>query len=55
MDLFPEYFNVEGLTCLRVNVMEGIPLESNSVDCVICQEGIEHFSDQLKVFKEFTI
>jgi len=54
MDLFPEYFKVEGLTCLRVNVMEGIPLESNSVDCVICQEGIEHFSDQMKVLKEFS-
>jgi SAM-dependent methyltransferase len=33
--------------------MDGIPLEDNSVDVVICQEGIEHFSDQLFVLKEF--
>jgi SAM-dependent methyltransferase len=47
-DLFPEYFSVEGIECNRANIMEGIPLENGSVDAVICQEGIEHFPDQLK-------
>ncbi len=53
-DLFPEYFKLPGLECKRVNVMEGIPLPDQSVDVIICQEGIEHFSDQLKVLQEFS-
>ncbi|MBL4578395.1 MAG: class I SAM-dependent methyltransferase [Flavobacteriales bacterium] len=53
-DLFPEYFNVEGLDCQRADIMDGIPLEENSVDAIICQEGIEHFSDQAKAFSEFS-
>lgn len=52
-DLFPEYFQTEGLTCQRVNIMEGIPLDHAYADYVICQEGIEHFSDQFKAFNEF--
>ncbi|SFE84782.1 class I SAM-dependent methyltransferase [Thermoflexibacter ruber] len=53
-DLFPEYFKVEGITCQMVDVMKGIPLADESVDVIVCQEGIEHFSDQLKVMKEFS-
>ena len=45
-DLFPEYFKVEGIKCERANVLDKIPLQSNAVDFVLCQEGIEHFSDQ---------
>lgn len=52
-DLFPEYFKAEGIKCERANVLDKIPLENNSVDYVVCQEGIEHFSDQYKAFKEF--
>ena len=52
-DLFPEYFTAEGLTCTRANVMEGIPIRDAQADMIICQEGIEHFSDQFKAFKEF--
>jgi SAM-dependent methyltransferase len=52
-DLFPEYFEVEGLICERANVMDKIPLESNEADVVICQEGIEHFSDQFRALREF--
>src|ERR1035437_3306141 len=52
-DLFPEYFKVEGIKCERANVLDKIPLENNVVDFVLCQEGIEHFSDQYKAFKEF--
>jgi SAM-dependent methyltransferase len=52
-DLFPEYFTVEDLSCENANIMEGIPLEKATTDVVVCQEGIEHFSDQLKAFKEF--
>ncbi len=52
-DLFPEYFKVDGLTCERANIMEGIPVADNFADVVVCQEGIEHFSDQYRVFQEF--
>ena len=52
-DLFPEYFNIKGLDCKRANISEGIPIENTSSDYLICQEGIEHFSDQLGALKEF--
>jgi SAM-dependent methyltransferase len=52
-DLFPEYFKVEEIACQRADIMEGIPAEPGHADWVICQEGIEHFSDQLKALKEF--
>lgn len=52
-DLFPEYFMVKDTPCQRANIMEGMPVDSNYADWVICQEGLEHFSDQLKAFKEF--
>jgi SAM-dependent methyltransferase len=40
------------MTCERANISEGLPLESGKYDAVICQEGIEHFSDQISAFKE---
>lgn len=52
-DLFPEYFNVENLKCTRAEIAKGIPLENNSADALICQEGIEHFQDQLQALREF--
>ena len=52
-DLFPEYFKVNGLTCERANIMEGIPVADNFADVLVCQEGIEHFSDQYRAFQEF--
>jgi SAM-dependent methyltransferase len=52
-DLFPEYFKVDGLTCERANIMEGLPVPDGFADIVFCQEGIEHFSDQYHVFQEF--
>ena len=52
-DLFPEYFQFEDITCRRANVIEGVPLNDDYADFVICQEGIEHFSDQFRALKEF--
>ncbi len=52
-DLFPEYFLLKNVECKRADIIDGIPVNDNYADMVICQEGIEHFSDQLKVFKEF--
>lgn len=53
LDLFPEYFNVDGLNCQRANIRSGLPLADGAADAVICQEGIEHFSDQYSALKEF--
>lgn len=53
MDLFPEYFEIDGIKCERANISNGLPIESKKADALICQEGIEHFSDQFGAFKEF--
>lgn len=53
LDLFPEYFNIEGIECKRANIAEGLPLEAESADGLICQEGMEHFSNQFGAFTEF--
>lgn len=52
-DLFPEYFEIEGIACIRANISTGLPLKDEAADGLICQEGIEHFSDQFGAFKEF--
>jgi len=52
-DLFPEYFREENVVCQRADIMDSIPINDNEADLVICQEGIEHFCDQLKAFHEF--
>lgn len=53
LDLFPEYFEIEGMECLRANINDKLPLEDSVADALICQEGIEHFSDQFGALKEF--
>lgn len=52
-DLFPEYFNIDGLECIRANIRDGLPIDEESMDAIICQEGIEHFSDQFDAFRQF--
>jgi SAM-dependent methyltransferase len=52
-DLFPEYFLLKDIECKKADINQGLPVENNHADFVICQEGIEHFNDQLKMFSEF--
>ena len=52
-DLFPEYFTDNRIECKRVDITEGIPMENKIADFAICQEGIEHFTDQFNALKEF--
>lgn len=52
-DLFPEYFSQDGIECVRANVKDGLPIVDKSADVLICQEGIEHFSDQYGTLREF--
>lgn len=53
LDLFPEFFEIEDIECKRANIRDGLPLDDKSADVLICQEGIEHFSDQYQSLKEF--
>lgn len=53
MDLFPEFFKIEGHKASYADLSEKIPLEDNSVDYICCQEGIEHIPAQLWVLNEF--
>ena len=52
-DLFPEYFMLDSIECKRADITKGIPVNNQHADILICQEGIEHLSDQLAAFKEF--
>lgn len=53
MDLFPEYYQLSQPECVRANIREGLPIEDALADCLVCQEGIEHFSDQFSALQEF--
>ena len=52
-DLFPEFYEYDKLTCMKANLAKRLPIEDNSADIIICQEGIEHVPNQLFVFQEF--
>src|SRR5579864_5582373 len=49
-DLFPGNFLVKEIECKKADITKGLPIADNYADFVICQEGIEHFSDQVKAF-----
>jgi len=53
-DLFPEFFKVKELKCEKADINKGLPIEAESIDFAVCQEGIEHFQDQLKSLQEFS-
>ncbi len=52
-DLFPEYFMIKDVECKRADILDKIPVPDGYADYIICQEGVEHFSDQCKAYKEF--
>lgn len=52
-DLFPEYFLLNNIECKRADIADKIAVADNYADMLICQEGIEHFANQLKAFNEF--
>ena len=52
-DLFPEYFMIKEIECKRADILDKIPVSDGYADFIICQEGVEHFSDQMKAYKEF--
>ncbi len=52
-DLFPEFFKEPRIECQYCDASAGLPLADNFGDLLICQEGLEHFPDQLAALKEF--
>ena len=52
--LVPDFFEAEGLECQFCDLNQQLPLDSNSMDVILSQEGIEHISDQNLAFKEFS-
>ncbi len=54
LDLFPDFMKLEEVEAGYADLAEPLPLDDNSVDFVICQEGIEHVSDQHRVLAEFS-
>lgn len=53
LDLYPEFVKVEGVEPNFADLSKRLPLEDSCVDYLICQEGIEHISDKIRMFQEF--
>ncbi len=52
-DLFPESFRAPELTCRHADLQKELPLDPDSADFLLCEEGIEHIPDQLSLLIEF--
>lgn len=52
-DLLPDFFKINGMECKYCDLSERLPVLDDYADIVLCQEGLEHISDQLFVLKEF--
>lgn len=52
LDLYPDKITAEGVEKRYADMNEELPLEDNSVDIVLCQEGIEHIHNQFGLLKE---
>ncbi|WP_138146327.1 class I SAM-dependent methyltransferase [Bathymodiolus heckerae thiotrophic gill symbiont] len=53
LDLFPEFMEVLGIEAKYADLSKKLPIENESIDYIICQEGIEHIPNQLNVLQEF--
>lgn len=53
-DLFPENFTYEPVRCRHVDLNEKIPCDNEIADIILCQEGIEHITDQPAAFREMS-
>jgi len=53
LDLFPHFIEGANLSAEFADLSETLPVESNSIDYILCQEGIEHIPNQLHVLEEF--
>ena len=52
LDINPENFKVEGVTCHRGDLNKPLPFETNVFDLIISVEGIEHLEHQYQFASE---
>lgn len=52
-DMYPEFMEAKEIDASYADMTEPLPLESESVDFLICQEGIEHVPNHLSLLREF--
>jgi len=53
LDIFPHFIKLDDVSAKYADLSETLPVESGSIDYIICEEGIEHVPNQLKVLEEF--
>lgn len=53
-DLFPEFFEIPDMVCQKADLTKKTSIPDGHADLVLCQEGIEHISDQLATLKELS-
>lgn len=53
-DLFPDNFQVPNINCAFADLAEQLPLPEQSLDFIVCQEGVEHLANQPKLMTEFS-
>ena len=53
-DLFPELFEIPGMVCGEADLTKKTSIPEDYADLVLCQEGVEHISDQLATLKELS-
>ncbi|MFT4845461.1 MAG: ubiquinone/menaquinone biosynthesis C-methylase UbiE [Cellvibrionaceae bacterium] len=53
LDLFPHFIKLDNVSAKYADLSEMLTVASESIDYIICQEGIEHIPNQLKVLEEF--
>ena len=53
VDIFPEFYKINGVNPIYGDLRKKIPIDDNSIDYIVCQEGIEHIPDQIHVISEF--
>ncbi len=51
-DIDPEFFKVEPIPCLRLDLNARFPVEDGQFDFISCIEGIEHLQDQFHFVRE---
>lgn len=55
LDLFTHGAADGGIEIVRADLTRPLPISTDSVDCILCQEGIEHLTDQVSCLKEFNM
>ena len=51
-DIDPELFELEGITCTKVDLNHDLPYEDGLFDYILCSNGIEHLEDQYTFIRE---